>query len=148
MSAATIEAVPVQKSQVWPWTAIAGGAAAVLGAFLPWASATTVFGSISVNGVEGGRDGLYTAVLGAVVCILALIYRQRRSTGTASALGLCSTLILLVGLWDTIRLQDSISNVDSQYVHVSIGSGLLLTIAAGVTGIVAAFLHGRVRASG
>jgi hypothetical protein len=42
---------------------VLGGAVVILGSFLPWASVTTVFGTIGRTGMEGG-DGVITLLLG------------------------------------------------------------------------------------
>lgn len=42
---------------------VLGGAVVILGSFLPWATVTTVFGTIGRTGMEGG-DGVLTLLLG------------------------------------------------------------------------------------
>ena len=48
-----------------------GGGLVLLGSFLPWASVATVFGTVSLNGIEG--DGKITVVLGVVLVLIAVL---------------------------------------------------------------------------
>jgi hypothetical protein len=131
------------STRPWFWVTVAAGGAAIVAAFMPWVTATAPFvGSVSFNGVDGGRDGIVSAVLGVAVIVVGLLFRSRRATtGTAVALGIMSALIALVGVIDLNNVNDAIAGVDSQYVHASAGAGLYVTLAAGVAGIVAAFMH-------
>jgi hypothetical protein len=45
----------------YAWTTAGGGALIALGSFLPWMSATTIFGSFSKSGLDGGGDGIPTS---------------------------------------------------------------------------------------
>jgi hypothetical protein len=49
-----------------------GGLLIVFGSFLPWLTATAPFiGTINVNGMQGGGDGVITLVLGVITILIA-----------------------------------------------------------------------------
>jgi hypothetical protein len=110
---------------------------------MPWVTATAPFlGSFSVNGIDGGRDGIITALLGVVVGVIALVFRTRpTNAGTAVGLGITAAITVIIGVVDLYRLNDALHGLDTAYVSARAGSGLYVTIAAGIAGIVAAFLH-------
>ena len=97
----------------------------VVGAFLPWASVQTVFGTISKNGIDG--DGAVTAVLGLVIGGMFLL--QRRG-GYLAAVVLSALTIAISGydLIDVGRLGDDADG----FASISAGIGLYATLLGGL----------------
>jgi hypothetical protein len=127
-----------------PWLFVALGAAilAVVAAFLPWITAATIFGNLSRSGVDGGGDGIVTAILGAVVAIVAFGTRRHESDrGAGIAIVVCSLIVVAISVYDLFSVNDRINDIDRRYVDASVGVGLYLTIAAGVAGVVAGVLR-------
>jgi hypothetical protein len=129
-------------TEAWLFVALGAAALAVVAAFLPWITATTIFGSLSRSGVDGGGDGIVTAILGAVVAIVAFVTRRNESDrGSGIAIVLCSLIVVAISVYDLFSVNDRINDIDRRYVDASVGIGLYLTIAAGVGGVVAGVLR-------
>lgn len=52
--------------------AIVGGLLTVIGAFMPWVTATAAFVSLSRSGLDQGGDGIILLIIGVAIAILAL----------------------------------------------------------------------------
>lgn len=113
----------------------------MLGALLPWGRVVTVFGTISVSGIDGG-DGWITLLFGAALLTLALVGRTRGSGRPYAIAGLvCSAIVLLVGLVDLLDLSRAAGDEGmGSFVDVRIGIGLPLTVLAGLVGLAATIL--------
>lgn len=95
---------------------IGAGALGVVGAFLPWASVTTAFGTISVDGING--DGLISAIAAIVGGIASW-----RGSGSAIVLLLLAGLVVGgVGGYHYYTLEDDLTA----------GVGLYLTCLSGL----------------
>ena len=105
--------------------AMGAGVAVVVGSISPWATITTVFGSVSVNGTDG--DGKLTLGLGVALCLFALL---RRPAAAFIAAGLTA----LAGGYDLINIRDKVGEFESDVASASVGWGLWLVVIAGVVG--------------
>jgi hypothetical protein len=115
---------------------------AVVAAFLPWITAATIFGHLSRSGVDGGGDGIVTAILGVVVAIVAITTRRNNGDrGAGIAIVICSLIVVAISAYDFFSVNDRINDIDRRYVDAAVGIGLYLTIAAGVAGVVAGVLR-------
>jgi hypothetical protein len=118
------------------WTAAGGATAVVVGAFLPWITANAAFvGPIEVHGVDG--DGKATLLLAGIVALIAVTrFRVDNRSRTTALVGiLCSALVIAGAGWDFTQGRNSInatSDVLDGLGRVSFGSGLYLTVTAGV----------------
>lgn len=118
------------KLMIEQWVAIAAGAAAVVGAFMPWVSVSSFFGGMSRSGVDDGGDGLLTAGVGIVGAFAAW-----RLGKWLWAIALGGLVIAAVGVYDYADVNDRVSEVNADAdlpAIASVGAGLYLTIAAGV----------------
>ena len=124
-----------------------GGLLAVVAALLPWATLNTIFGSLSRNGIDNGGDGLFTAALG-IIGALALWQAGR----WLWAAGISGGLIVAIGIYDISDVRNMVSDVNAEsegYASASVGSGLYLTVLAGVILVGVSFLQiGRGRKDG
>lgn len=111
--------------------ALIGGVMIVAGAFLPWKS----LGMISRSGVDGGGDGVITALLGLLVVLAAAAPLQgwRRLVCL-----LCGGLAAAVGVMDLVEVQRQIDSLEGNPFQcaLSVGYGLYATIAGGVFAVV------------
>jgi hypothetical protein len=103
---------------------VASGAGLVIGAFLPWASVSFGFGTVSKNGIEG--DGVITAAAGLLIIVLCLMNSRRSYT---VAIGV-AVLSLLVSAYDWI----DVSSTES----IQVGIGLYVTAGAGLVAMFSA----------
>jgi hypothetical protein len=112
---------------------LGAASADIIGAFLPWVS-VTIFGvTLSKAGTSG--DGVITLILGVVIGLLAFRSRSRLSnTATLWALVL-SVLVEGVAVYDIVNVSNN--------SYATVGSGLLLTAAGGICGIVASIMRCR-----
>ena len=127
------------------WVLIAGGAALVLGAFLPWLEATTILGTITRSGVSYGTDALVTAGIGAGLAALGIaiatgVQIPRWLRWLAIALAAVALCILA---YDYTQVRDRADSVASDVAQASVGAGLWLSLAGAAIGIVGAVLSRR-----
>lgn len=118
---------------------LVAAALTILGALLPWATIQTVFGSVSVSGVDDGRDGTLTVFLGLILGVVALVALVRRSRGvavgvTAIVIGVLVGLIGVIDVVDVSRVADDV-NAEG-FARASVGVGLWLTCLSGVLAVV------------
>ena len=114
----------------------------MVAAFLPWITAATIFGNVSRSGVDGGGDGVVTAVLGVVVAVVAFTTRRNEGDrGSGIALVICALIIVGISVYDLFGVNDRINDIDRRYVDASVGIGLYLTIVAGIGGVIAGVLR-------
>jgi len=127
--AAPSPARPATSAPAWRWIGLAGAVGLAVGSLLPWASVTSLFGQIDVAGTDG--DGKYTLVLG-LVAALGFVMRRWIVGGACAALGagIC--------VYDMIRLNNRISDLDDELLVASIGFGLYVAVAGGVVAVLAA----------
>lgn len=118
-----------------PGIVIGAGALLILGSVLPWATVSTAFLSLSVNGTAG--DGGITLTLGIVALVIGvLLVRGFVATGWLIGVGVIFLIALGVSLHDASDVS-SVSSQLSQDVGVSVGIGLWLCLLASVSGLVA-----------
>ena len=130
------------RGEPWFYVALLASGLTVVAAFLPWITAVTVFGDVSRSGVDGGGDGVMTGLLGLAVALIALTTRNHDSDrGAGIAIIVCALIVVAISVYDLVSVNDRISDIDRRYVDASVGIGLYLTIAAGISGVVAGVLR-------
>lgn len=124
-----------EKASFW---LVVGGGLIALGSFLPWITATTVFGTISRNGVSDGGDGVFTMVLGVVIGVLGGMLASGGRTTTATRVILWLAVIAFALIWvvDFTDVRDRIGLVDSEFAAGGIGMGFWVMAIGGVVTIV------------
>lgn len=95
-------------------------AVAVLGSFMPWVSAQTIFGTIDVAGTDG--DGVITLILACVTAFL--IYKGSKKMLIVGFI--TSGLGVIVSLYNVINVSNKINQNDE--MTASIGYGLYLCV--------------------
>ena len=103
------------------------------GAFLPWKS----LGMIHRSGVDGGGDGVITAILGLLVVVAATA--PLRGWRRLLCL-LCSAAAIVVGVVDIMQVQRQIDSLEGNPFQgaMTVGYGLYATVAGGVCAVIGA----------
>jgi hypothetical protein len=117
----------------------------VVGSFLPWATFSG-FISMSVNGVDGGRDGVLTLAIGVLLGGLAIASVQ--GPGFETWLRVLATLGGLAAAAVAIYDGSDIANLGGDFgdyfsISVDIGIGIYAIVLGGVVSIAAALFAGR-----
>jgi hypothetical protein len=115
---------------------VAAGAAVVaaVGSVLPWASAQSGLGSISITGTDG--DGVLTLWLAVLVAVLAFPlatgFRRRRPLALLGALALVA-----LSTFDLVNTSNRLIDASSESTHASVGYGLWVVVAGAVVAVLA-----------
>jgi hypothetical protein len=121
-------ATPEPRDRNVPALVTVGAAAIVLvGSLLPWATARTVLGDVSINGTEG--DGVLTLILALVAgaITVAVIVGKRPGMWAYVVLLIAAVLTAFIGVYDLV---DVSRTVGDDYAHISTGAGLWLVALA------------------
>lgn len=129
--------MPVPAEKPFGWLAAAGGALGALGSLLPWATVTTVFGSIDVAGTKG--DGKWTAAIGAGVVFLAVVGVVQRLKGAMISAGVLAAVGAAVAGYDLSQASNKYASVSTDVAHVDVGIGLYLCVGGFVAALIFAF---------
>jgi hypothetical protein len=116
----------------------------LIGAFLPWATAATDFGRFDQSGFDGG-DGKLTLIASLAVGVLALCFLRRRASYTvpvAIVVAILGLGVFAVGVYDAQDIQRAINQLptDEFSITASVGSGVWVTVIAGIVIITGAVL--------
>lgn len=104
--------------------AMVGGASALVGSFLPWASIFSVFGTIEVSGFDG--DGQLTAAAATAALLLGYFGLANRKNGMVVTGIIAAALGLAVSAYDWIHLSSTAKAASSSVATASPGYGLYL----------------------
>jgi len=129
----TDKTVDVRK--VLPFIWLGGAGLIALGSILPWATASTVFGTLSVNGTHG--DGKITLALAVVIGLLAAVSLLQRVSAVVPVVSVMLSVFVVVV---AIRDMRNLPNPSSGLVVVDIGTGLWLCLAGGIAAALASGL--------
>jgi hypothetical protein len=136
---ATAPAGPAPDAKPQALVLLAGAAAVIIGAFLPWASIQLLGESVDKPGTDG--DGVITLVFAAAAAVLGAIAlgasRRRWQPITAVVL---AALVIAVAVLDMADIKSRFSDASGFDVEVDIGIGLWLTLAGGIAALVGGFL--------
>jgi hypothetical protein len=113
---------------------IGAGVLVALGSLLPWATATSGFGSVSVAGTSG--DGKITLILAAIgiLCGILSLHGEKNKSGWASLGAVAFVLAGAVSIYHISSLPIPSTN----FVIVSVGIGLWLCTIGSIVGFIAA----------
>lgn len=121
-----------------------GGALAVVGSFLPWVTASTVFGSLSRSGVDRGGDGWITLGAGAVIALLGLATMTRPNRAANLFIAIAAAVAFLVFILDFSDIQGRVSALESNSQGLALGGvgiGLWLVALGAVVAFVSSLLR-------
>jgi hypothetical protein len=123
---------------------LAGGLLLVVGSFLPWVTASTVFGSISRSGVDGGGDGWITLVAGGVILLLGLATLRRPNRAANLLIAVAAAIAFVIFALDFSDVQSRITDLESQSEGVALGGvgiGLWLVALGAIVSFVSSLLR-------
>jgi len=132
-------AVPV-TNKTGPIVTLTGAGLAIIGALLPWATVSSVFGTVSVTGTDG--DGVIVLVVSAIIALLATLELTSRS-GRELRIGsaLLAALVGIVALVDYNNIADHVASTDLEGVGVAtIGVGLYVVLLGAAVAFIGALI--------
>src|SRR5262245_52527187 len=115
-----------------------GGGLVVIGSFMPWASVTSIFGTISIAGTQG--DGKITLVLGLIIVVLAILELSGTAGGIRWVTLIFGFLAAGAGVLDMTNVSSRLGEAASDVVQPAVGVGLYAVVAGGVAVIAGGFL--------
>ena len=117
-----------------------GGILVAAGSLLPWATVSSGFGSISLNGIEG--DGKFTLAVGAALTLVG--YLRFVGGGSKALLTLLLSIAALgLGLIEYANASKVLDAAGSEFARTSIGIGLYLILLGGAVALFGALRRGR-----
>ena len=124
---------------------IAGGIIVIVGSFLPWLTATAAFvGTINRNGIDGGGDGIFTAIAGGLLALGGVARAMRSgSPRMARILGVISSAVAgIIAVVDIGNVNSKVADLtsNSSAVIATVGTGLYAVIVGAVVGLLFSFL--------
>lgn len=135
-----------RTKSVEAWFIAAAGLTLVVGAFMPWITANSVFVSISRSGLDY-QDGFITGAIGVGLVILGALIATGHDFGRKADVVVRVTMILaplvafLVLLYDRSQIQQRLDSIaDIPAVVAQVGSGLWLSFVGAVVGFAAAVI--------
>ncbi|MCX6648558.1 MAG: hypothetical protein NTV61_04120 [Candidatus Bathyarchaeota archaeon] len=104
------------------------GLLGAIGSFLPWATMSSIFGTISLNGLD--KDGMFTLIFSiAALGVLYLGIKRTRKNTTNIVIIILGIFLALTGIMDS----SSITSIQTtQYAYIQVGVGLYLVILSGI----------------
>jgi len=115
--------MPIRKS------GLISAAILALGALLPWATVTSVFGTISVAGTHG--DGVLTLLCAVAIGVMFGLWKRPALIVAAVLAGIAS----LVGVIDLVNIGRAAADLGG-FIDASPGIGLFLTVLAAIAALV------------
>ena len=124
---------------------LGGGVLLVVGSFLPWATASTVFGSLSRSGVDGG-DGWITTIIGVLILLFGAMTLRQASRGVNLLVAVAAAIAFLVFVFDLVDVNNRIASIEAQGQGLALGTvgfGLWLVGLGAIVAFFASFFRRR-----
>lgn len=140
LDAQGLAAMPQQKKIFW-WVAIGAAIVVFIGSMLPWASITSVFGTMSFSGLHG--DGWFTLIFGLLSIGALLGHAFVRAPWTRFLPWVpvvAGALSALISFFDTMDV-GSVGGDQGDYMAASVGMGLILTLVGSLVLTVSSLLY-------
>jgi hypothetical protein len=121
-----------------------GGGLVVLGTFMPWATVTSVFGTITKSGIET-PDGVFLLLLGgALICIGLGANSHRHVPKGLRIVGIIvGTLTGLLTIGEASSVSTHIASVGSNaYATAAVGGGIYILVVGAVIAFFGALAAG------
>lgn len=125
------------------WLLLAGACLAVLGALLPWISASSGLASVSHNGIQNGStDGWAGIVVGVIIVVWELVFlsgQQIPGRKTAVMQGILAIIVGGIGIYDVSDISNRVDTFNSTVGGTaSVGIGVYVMVIAGVVLLIGA----------
>jgi hypothetical protein len=123
------------------WWLVVGGGLISIGSFMPWVTASTVFGTLTRSGLDDGGDGIFTIIIGVAVALIGgLIVSGRADTrGTKPGVLFLLTIFVVVWVADFNDIRERIDFLDSEFAYGGIGMGMWVMVIGGIVALVGVF---------
>jgi hypothetical protein len=115
-----------------------GALGLIVGAFLPWASMNSIFGSFSRSGIEG--DGIFSAGIGFILLLVALFAKGKAGKIYSWVVSFLALLALALILYVFNNVKDAVATA-AQTFAASIESGIYISILGSVFGFIGGLLR-------
>jgi hypothetical protein len=114
------------------WWLLIGGVLVAVGSFMPWISASTIFGTITQSGMGG--DGVFTLAAGVIIAFVGgmLLSGSSATRVTRSLLWTAIVLVTLIWIFDFVDIRNRVELVDTAFSSGSVGYGMWLMAAGAV----------------
>jgi hypothetical protein len=119
-----------QSTPPWRIIGLVAAAVAVIGSFLPWVTARTIFGTLEAVGTEG--DGQITLVL-AIVSVVGFAI----SKPWLALIPAVGAALVAGNAWRNVASQ--LNGVDNEFVDASVGIGIYAVVAGGIVAVIASW---------
>jgi hypothetical protein len=114
-----------------------GGALVAVGSFLPWATASAGFLSVSRSGIDGG-DGIFTLLLGGLIAVIGLAWPRHPFGRARWPMLLLGVLAIGLAVFEEWTIQGSMSQNTSAFVVGNIGVGIYAIAVGGLMAVLGA----------
>lgn len=112
-----------------------GGIGLIVGAAMPWGVATSIFGQMTMSGLEG--DGIFTAAAGVVLLIIALAVKGKPGKSFSVVGGI---IAILAGVM-LVNILINLGGISSEPgIVLNVGTGLYISIIGAVLGAIGGFV--------
>jgi hypothetical protein len=120
---------------VFGMTTLLGGLLVVVGSFMPWLTVAAAFvGTISYSGVEGGKDGVITLIIGVLAVTVGAVrlLSQRVPRVVQHISAALGVLVLAIGFYDLEEVRQRVAGFSTEpYGTAFTGPGLYAVIVGG-----------------
>ena len=123
---------------------VAGGLLIAIGSFLPWVTASTIFGSISRSGVDRGGDGYITLAAGGLIALLGLVTLTRPNRGANLAIAIAAAAAGVIFALDFSDIQERVADLEAGSEGLALGGvgpGLWMVALGAITSFVASLMR-------
>jgi hypothetical protein len=119
------------------WVVVGGVIAVIVGAFLPWVTASAAFvGTITRVGTDGdGKITLALALAAGIVALVALRQRAAPQVWALAVVGVLAIVIAGIGIYDWNDIRQAVNDLspeEQRLITASVGSGVYVTVAGAV----------------
>jgi len=116
-----------------------GGFTIMAGSMMPWATARTMFGTLSIAGTEG--DGQLFLLGGLVLVVIAIVTALSRRTWLGVLQAIAAVLAAMAAVSELLNVVGRLADESTRYVTVEPGIGLYVLALGGVLAAVGGFVH-------
>lgn len=143
---ATPVSAPVTTKSVHPASiaVIAGGLLIAIGSFLPWVTASTIFGSLSRSGIDAGGDGWITLVAGTVIAVLGLVTLTNPNRAANLLVAIGAAVAAVIFALDFSDVQGRVSDLESSSEGMALGGvgiGLWMVALGAIVSFIASLMR-------
>ena len=113
---------------------VVGGGLLIIATMMPWLTASTGFGSISVSGLDSNGDGIIVLVAGVVAALVggAELAAIKVPNGIHGLMLFGGLGALATAFYDHAQIRERIEEVNSDFALAQVGAGIWLLYVGAV----------------